>query len=288
MRQSDEQSKERRRFVVALLTALGVHVAVLFISLFLQLRQQPEPAVVTVSLVSLPGPGAAVPEPPGGGIADVEPQVVELPEKEAAEIVKPLAEPVVKPEKQAVPIEPVKPEKKAEPAKTAEKLPEKPEKSMEETLKKLQETVSGKQPSEIEKTLARLQQKVDTEGPPSSLYNRAGGIGRGAGAGTGNYGAPLSPYEQYLSQVVMIITQSWSFSGELIREQGSVEAYVALTILLDGAVTDVAFDRHSSSNYFDETVKKALEKASPLPPVPADVSLSPLRIGLIFTPRGIE
>ncbi|RDD30687.1 TonB C-terminal domain-containing protein [Prosthecochloris sp.] len=285
MIKSDEQTRESRRLIIALFIALCVHIAVFVVSIYVQRMKPPEPRVVTVSLVSLPGPGSdAAQELPGGAPVVDEALVVDNPEPEVSESAEP--ELVVMPEKPVIPIEPVKQEKKVEPERKAEKLPEKPENQLNDALRALKDAVNEKQPTDLERTLARLKQKVDTQGPPSSLYNRQGGIG--SGAGSGSYGAPLSPYELYLSRVVTIITKSWSFSGELIREQGVVESYVALTIMPDGSVADLVFDRHSISSYFDETVKKAIEKASPLPPVPADVSLSALRIGLIFTPSGIE
>ena len=287
MIKSDEQTRESRRFTIALFIALCVHIAVFVVSIYVQRMKPAEPRVVMVSLVSLPGPGSdAAPELPGGVPLVDEAPVVDLPEPEVPESVEPDPDPVVEPEKPVIPIEPVKQDKKVEPERKAEKLPEEPENQLNDALRELKEAVNEKQPTDLERTLARLKQKVDTQGPPSSLYNRQGGIG--SGAGSGSYGAPLSPYELYLSRVVTIITKSWSFSGELIREQGVVESYVALTIMPDGSVADLVFDRHSDSSYFDETVKKAIEKASPLPPVPADVSLSALRIGLIFTPSGIE
>ncbi|MEC9486600.1 MAG: TonB C-terminal domain-containing protein [Prosthecochloris sp.] len=280
---------EQRRLLTALVIALVLHAGVLGGLVYVQGLQPPEPEILTVSLVSLPGEGAQRPVESGAegepSVPD-EPEVVDLsrpepePEPEAEKQQEPVEEPVpvTSPEPEPEPEEPspAVEQHKQVPAESPE-----PERSVDTALNELQERVSRQKPTDLERALSRLQQKVKA-GPPSGLYDRSSGPGRGGS------GAVLSPYEQYLSQVVAIITQSWSFSGELLPRGQDIEAYVAITVVSDGDIADVTFDRRSSSMYFDETVRKALELASPLPPVPAEVATSPLRLGLIFTPRGIE
>ncbi|HED30588.1 MAG TPA: hypothetical protein ENN50_02625 [Prosthecochloris aestuarii] len=280
---SDEYLKERGRFTVAMLIAFALHLVVALVLVYLQSVRPQEPEVVTVSLVSLPGPDEGSPEA-GGSLSP--PAVIEEPEivEPVPEVIEPEPEPV----KESVPVKTPEPEPAPdavalEPAekKTVEKPV--PQNRIEDALSDLAGKVDRDQPTDLERALARLQQKVQQEGPPSSLYERSG-----PGTGPGGGGGMVSPYQEYLSQVVLIITRSWSFSGELLRNQQGIEAYVAITIMPDGEIRDVTFDRHSSSPYFDETVTKALQAASPLPPVPVEVSVSPMRLGLIFSPRGVR
>lgn len=278
MNNRDKRKAQHRRFFTALTVSVLLHVLLVAGGLYLQYltgvnRRQLK--TVEVSLVMLPGPGSSE----EADMADVP---LAIPEPEP--VPEPPAEqpPVEQP---PVPVEPKKPEPVK---KVPKKVPDKPRQPkrapVEEKLKELEQTAQQKKPSEIERALARLQQEVK-KGPPSNLYKRSG---PGLGKGSGNYGAPMSPFESYLVEIAMIIRQNWLFTPQLIRERGNVKAYVAMTIQPDGSVSNIVFDRKSVSEYFNDTVFKAIEKSSPLPPVPEEVSRRALKIGLVFTPQGIE
>ena len=273
MNNRDERKVLDRRFLTAFAVSVFLHVLLIAVSLYLQYLtgfDRLQLKTIDVSLVTLPGPGSP-------SDADMTEGLPSVPE--------PVKEPQTS-RQSPVPIEPAKPEAvKKVPAKTSEK-PKQPKKSpVEDKLKKLEQQVQQKQPSDFERTLARLQQKVQ-EGPPSDLYKRSGP--GSFGLGDGEYGAPVSPYESYLAEVVMIIRQNWSFIPQLIGEKGDIKAYVSMTIQPGGAISDITFDRKSVSEYFNDTAFKAIEKSSPLPPIPEEVGDSALRIGLVFTPQGIE
>ena len=281
MNRPHERNKQNRLFFSAFALSVLLHVLILAGGLYLQYLstvKRPRLKTVDVTLVTLPGPGS----PSISRMPSVEPPLPETPELPPDPEPEPEPEPR-KPEKPAVAVEPEKPKKQVPKKKPVEKP--KPKKPVKDKLQALEKKVKQDQPSEFERTLARLERKVQ-QGPPSDLYKRTGpgGIGRGEGA----YGAPMSPYERYLSKIAMIIQRHWSFTPHLIREKGGIEAYVALTVQPGGTVSDITFDRNSSSRYFDDTVLKAIEKASPFPPVPGEVSGTALRIGLVFTPKGIE
>ena len=277
MNNRDERKVQHRRFFTAFAVSVLLHVLLVAGGLYLQYLSgvnSQQLKTIDVSLVMLPGPGS----PTAADMADV-PLSIPDPDPEP----EPVPEPPV--EQPPVPVEPEKPKtvKKA-PKKVADK-PKQPKKTpVEEKIKELEQTVQQKQPSGIERTLARLQQEVK-KGPPSNLYKRSGPV---FGQGNGNYGAPMSPFESYLVEIAMIIRQNWSFTPQLIRERVDVKAYVAMTIQPDGSVSGIVFDRKSVSEYFNDTVFKAIEKSSPLPPVPREVSRRALKIGLVFTPQGIE
>lgn len=278
MNNRDKRKVQHRRFFTALTVSVLLHVLLVSGGLYLQYLtgvNHRQLKTVEVSLVMLPGPGSSEE-------ADMVDVPLAIPEPE------PVPEPPVEQppvEQPPVPVEPKKPEPVK---KVPKKVPDKPRQPkrapVEEKLKELEQTAQQKKPSEIERALARLQQEVK-KGPPSNLYKRSG---PGLGKDNGNYGVPMSPFESYLVEIAMIIRQNWLFTPQLIRERGDVKAYVAMTIQPDGSVSNIVFDRKSVSEYFNDTVFKAIEKSSPLPPVPEEVSRRALKIGLVFTPQGIE
>ncbi len=270
MNNRDEQNAHERRFFTAFAISVFLHALLVAGSFYLQYLaglKRPQLKTIEVSLVMLPGAGS--------------PEAVDMSAEQPFEPeAEPLQEPPVQPE----------PEKKPDPVKTVpKKILDQQKKAEKKTVKdkpkKPEKKVLQKQPSDFEQTLARLRQKVQ-EGPPSDLYKRSG-PGR-FGPGDGDSGAPMGPYERYLLEVVTIIRQNWSFTPQLIREKGDVKAYVALTIEPGGRVSGITLDKGSLSDYFNDTVIKAIEKSSPLPPVPEDVGSGSMRIGLVFTPQGIE
>lgn len=267
MNNRDERKADKRRFFTAFTISALLHVLLFSGSFYLQYLaglKRPELKTIDVSLVTLQGPGSS--------------KEVAMPVEEPAlpEPEPPPAEPPVGPE----------PEKSGpEELKLGKKKVIAEKKEIEKKTEKPKRKPPKKQPSDFERTLERLRQEVQ-KGQPSDLYQRSG-PGR-FGPGGGDYGAPMSPYERYLVEIVAIIRQNWSFTPQLIRETGEIKTYVALSIETNGAISDIRLDRRSVSRYFDNTVIKAIEKSSPLPPVTRNVSKTAMRIGLVFTPQGIE
>jgi TonB family protein len=61
-----------------------------------------------------------------------------------------------------------------------------------------------------------------------------------------------------------------------------LETVIDVTILRSGAVTEVNFEKRSGNRYFDESAMKAIQKASPLPPLPAWIGDSSIGVGIRF------
>ena len=277
MNNRDERKANKHRFLTAITISVFLHVLLVAGSIYLQYltgMRRPQLKAIDVSLVSLPGPGSSDEVDLSGGQLSVpEPE----PEPEFEPVVE---EPQVEPDTQKKP-EPVKDIPKKVPDKPKKVEPKKVKEKPKEPEKKVRQTKTN----DFERTLEKLRQKVQ-QGPPSNLYKRSG-PGRFS-SGDGDYGVPMGPYERYLVNVVTIIRQNWSFTPQFIKEKGDIKAYVALTINPTGAITDIMLDRGSISSYFNDTVIKAIETSSPLPPIPENVSYEPVRLGLVFTPQGIE
>lgn len=64
-----------------------------------------------------------------------------------------------------------------------------------------------------------------------------------------------------------------------------LRAEVIVEIRQDGIVTQKSFEKPSASAQFDKFVMQTIEEASPLPPVPQEIPLAPLR--LRFYPEGM-
>jgi len=298
MKRSQEFRIERRRFSFWLAVAAGMHLLVLLSALAYQhfLGSSPSPPkIVNVSLVSLPGPGgSSLPSgegDPGQVSAEAMPQESSDAPPEAVKTVEPEQVPVpvkktvAEPAKQKIPEKPVK-EKPPARSEPVLKTPEKPA-ALGKALEKLRQSVDRKtatsgpaKQDNLGSALARLQQKVSSQGSGKGT----GGGGSSAGTGRGG-GGKADPYKV---RIASIIQNNWEFSSQMLQNSYGMEVYVRIFVLDDGTIGEITYDRRAPSAYLNNSVKKALEKSSPLPPLPPDYGSGGVSIGFVFTPEGID
>ncbi len=305
MKKGQKLPHGEKNFSLWLVWAAAMHAMVFLLAVSLQLwdaDRHSRPKIVTVTLVSLSGSGEPSREdsgPQGAAAAVVAPsQAVQTPPVSKKSVKEPVPVPVNKqsvkapvpvPEKASVipkkiSVEPLTP-------KAIEKKPD-----INQALLRLKQNVDKKtaqlpppSTTNLNTALARLQQKVKSEGEGtgtgtgrgqgSSSAERNGG-GRGSGGG--------GTVDSYKSQIVSIIEQNWSFSKQLLKNSYGMKVYVRINILADGTIRQILYDRRAPSEYLNNSVKKALEKSSPLPALPKEEGSRDIWIGFVFTPEGIE
>ncbi len=307
-----------KKFSLWLVGAALIHALVIVLAIYLQIldaNRLVKPKIVSVSIVSLPGSGGS-PElsPKGGGeaastaspeaphpaagskksvrVKDVLPEEAPVtPKKELkpvkAKVKEKLTVPAPVPPKK-VPVEPL-------PAKAKPKAVDKPA-DITKALERLKQNVDQKTVStpptsagSLNNALARLQQKVKSEGTPTSTGTGSGkgtssGGRSGAGKGYGG-GGSAAPYQ---AEIASIIMRNWEFSKILLKTSYGMEVYVRINILANGTINKIVFDKKAPSEYLNNSVKKALEKSSPLPALPKQEGTGDVWIGFVFTPEGIE
>lgn len=294
MHSRDEERVEQRRLYAWLGIAAAVHVAVIASVVVLQLlyvRMHPPLKVVNVSLVSMPGrPGpaggpkslpatpAAVKEAAGPEPVAVK-QVPEAPPaKPEPKVPEPLAVKKI-PDKTPVAKAPEPPKKTPETADARKNL----QAALENLKKKNKPAPSKTGTSDLSNTLARLQKKVVSEGGGGT-----GSSGSGSGAGGGRYGVGgEGAFDPYKAEIAGIIQNNWSFSRQMIRSAAGMEVYVSILIMPDGSVSQIRYDRKSTSQYLNSSVQRALEKSAPFPALPGEYGKRGIWVGFVFTPEGI-
>jgi colicin import membrane protein len=272
----EDFKRDRKQFTVWLGIAAAAHVALVVAAVLLQLyylHTHPPLKIVSVSLVALPGtPG------PAGGPSSSAPPAPPSPAPKAPKPAPKAPEPKA-PEPPAVKKIPVAPvPKKAVP----EPAPRNEQQNLDAALAKFRkDTQQRPAPSGIGNALANLQKRVASEG-------RGPATGSGTGGGGGLYGTGGGAVDPYKSKIAGIIQDNWLFSTQLIRSTKGMEVYVAISILPDGTISQIRYDRRAPSEYLNNSVKEALKKSSPLPPPPREYGRKPLWVGFVFTPEGIS
>jgi colicin import membrane protein len=257
----DERERAFRR---ALYISVGAHLVLLglaFVNPF-QSRSYERPAgVMNVSLVAaVPGAQAAAARP-----AAKPPAKPKEPPKEAAKPVPP-PEPQVRADKKLLPKEAVQAPKPAPPKpKPAVKPPEK-ELDYDDALSSLREE------------LGEPEDAAEAPDPEllASVKRPAGGP-----AGMGGTGDPLDPLiAAWIKRVKIHVSRAWVLEPSLKRQ--IIEAEIVVSLDASGRVLGVEVQRRSGNPYYDESVVRALEKASPLPPPPEDGDWA-----FVFTPQDV-
>ena len=85
----------------------------------------------------------------------------------------------------------------------------------------------------------------------------------------------------YYREIWFRIKEKWVLPQAIIPK-GGLESVIVINVLRTGTVTDFRFEKPSGNKYFDESAMRAVQKASPLPPLPGWLSGSSLSLGIRF------
>lgn len=103
------------------------------------------------------------------------------------------------------------------------------------------------------------------EAPPPARPGARGGAGGGGAQGSVRLSPELSDYFRRLEESVR---NSWVLPGALVRDAGNLVVELRIVIEKDGRVSAQRIERGSGNSYFDDSVLRAIRKASPLPVPP--------------------
>ncbi len=104
------------------------------------------------------------------------------------------------------------------------------------------------------------------QAPPPARSGVRGASGGGGGA-QGN--VRLSPeLRDYFRRLEESVRSSWILPGSLVRDSAKLEVEMRIVIEKDGRVSGEWIERGSGNPYFDDSVRRAIRKASPLPVPP--------------------
>ncbi|MDD2942667.1 MAG: cell envelope integrity protein TolA [bacterium] len=150
--------------------------------------------------------------------------------------------------------------------KAAEKKAAEKKKADELAKKKAAEAEKAAKAKRFEDAIARSKQRYEGES-----YD-AGGVGYGAAVNTGGQGTgggTLASYEfvAYRNQLEAHIKEGWRW----LSGTNKLRAQVLISIRTDGVISNAEIVGSSGVAQFDDSVLRAVMKASPVPPAPADL-----------------
>ncbi|MBW1670472.1 MAG: TonB family protein [Deltaproteobacteria bacterium] len=254
----------------AFIGAIGIHVALAVFSIVvpnLWEKSRPMPPVYTVKLfetVDLPSPKVAKP-------------------KKQAPIVKP------KPKTQKIKKKVVPPPTKSKQKKAVSLRPKKPK-----TIKKSKpKPVATKDTERLNKALKNLKERVKEKESEAVIKNRLSAIESSvedrikksaiATAGTAGSGQLHEVLRLYCIEIWAKVRNQWVLPEQLL-DKTNLTSIVVVRIAQDGRVLNAEHEHKSGHALFDQSAIRAVQKASPFPPLPSALRPGPLEIGIRFRP----
>jgi len=280
-------------WTIPLNLAIGFHILLAFSIVFLPGLLKPRPKfedIYTVNLIDFSEPAAEQetipPQPEASPEQPPAPEPIKL-DKQA-----PVLEPVKPPpapakEVKAVSIKPLKRKIKKKVVKTTDRSKEieklkrqriaealRAEQLAAEQARRAAEEAERQQKL-LEQQLANVRKQVRTSPSTSSSQKRA------------SSGAKSAMSTQYHGAIMNHVTQYWSLP-EFKNWDLGLSAVVVITISKNGKIVNQFFEKRSGDAAFDQYVRKTLQDADPLPPIPPALRKDQIEIGLRFKPGSIQ
>ncbi len=148
----------------------------------------------------------------------------------------------------------------------------KPGKNIQHTVEKTE----NQDEKRIAQALKRLQEKVAGQGGRK-------GTGKDASASGQKGYKPIDLYKMVMGSA---IKQNWVYNDILAGMNQNLEVRILIKILRNGEIRDIIYETRSGNRYLDESAKRAIKKANPLPPLPAGMYSYDVLIA--FTPKGLK
>lgn len=86
--------------------------------------------------------------------------------------------------------------------------------------------------------------------------------------------------KNYYALIWSRIKGKWTLPAGIIPR--NIEVIIHAQILRDGVITSVGFEKNSGNRYFDDSALRAVQKASPLPPLPDSLRDAGIEVGIRF------
>ena len=293
-----EPPEQGRKLAVFIGLSIVLHLCFFLASLFFQHVQfsKPQPRVVRVDLVSFsaapsqaaapaaPAPESVEPQPAPADAVSVAPAAPEpTPDPQPVVHIKKDGKLKAKPKKLKKPLD-AKKKSKPKPKAPRKKLKEKskvdPDKALAKARQDLEKRVEAENQKQLDQALARLKDKVSSQKTPGT------GTGVGNGNAGGGPGRPGGPLELYQTIIQSAIEQNWVFNETLGPKNPGLETRMLIKILKSGEIRDIVYETRSGNQYLDESAKKAIQRANPLPRLPQ--GMTSYELVIIFTPKGLK
>ena len=169
-------------------------------------------------------------------------------------------------------------------------------KVVDSAISRIEEKVeqeAQQRPDPLQEALDRLREQVESSQrtSPADQPSKETDVSARAGTVGGSAEGALKELELidiYRMEIAWRVQKNWAFPDRLAGNGDDLVVELAFTVLPNGEIRDVWFDKRSGNRYLDESAKRAVLKANPVAPFPKGVAKSLITVGLRFTPEGVK
>ncbi len=156
-----------------------------------------------------------------------------------------------------------------------------PSQTIDQAISQMKKKVEASQAQALSNRMSQLAREVKKQG---KARKGAGGIGNSGTKG----GQKSELINIYLTESRFKIEKNWRLPPQIKGDPSNLLVIMGIKIMPDGEIRESWFDRRSGNQYFDDSVKKAILKSNPLPPLPEGFDQPFLITGLRVTPSGVK
>lgn len=132
---------------------------------------------------------------------------------------------------------------------------------------------------ELNEAIRQIRKRV-TATSPSEPAEKPGPSGTGqAPAGD----ADADRMNAYYTELWRRIQEQWALPEAILADR-NLEAVLTVTIVRDGSINRLDFEKRSGNRRFDESAESAIRKAAPFPALPAWLNAQYIEVGIRFRP----
>jgi TonB family protein len=257
-------------------------------------------SAINVSLVSLPGPPKAAAPPATAPAPQPEAKTVAVPPKETQKAPKTPVMEAPAPEQPPVSPKPAETvslapkQNKPKVKRSLKKKTQNRQKMIDRAMTNVEKQVEKSQSDSVRQAIDRLKKKVAQSEAGGSQTGRTAAATPGAPAAgipgaTGSGGQrTLEITDIYKIEVAFQVERNWAFSQQVAGDNRALQASLVFRVMPSGEITDIRFTRRSGNTYFDDSAYKAIVKANPVSPHPAEIKVPYVTVPLRFTPEGLR
>ncbi len=142
----------------------------------------------------------------------------------------------------------------------------------------------------LQEKIRNIKRKVEYLDVSKSAAGSTAGSGTGrtglAGFGEGGGGGVVDPVMQkYHVDIREKIAAAWR---KPVSAKKGLETLLTIKVRRDGVVVDINIDQPSGNRTYDESIRRAIMAAEPLPRIPASIREENLELGFRFRPEDLS
>ena len=163
-----------------------------------------------------------------------------------------------------------------------------PSRVLKQTITRMEKEIEESRPDQINQALDHIKSRVEKTEEFNPQNKQAVKGPAAVGGAEVDRKRMLELIDIYRVEIAYQIQQNWAFSEQLAGGRTDLVAELAFTIMPNGEIRDIWFDKRSGNTYLDESAKKAILKSNPVRPHPPGIVKPLITVGLRFTPQGVK